>query len=246
MGTHLTSMQPRPGPPQVEPLGLAGPSLQQLHERGNQMWQQPLPVQHRETLSPNGRIAGPGIFNQQNAQGPSHDSQMDYQPSEQANSAAALAHQQEQRGVSQLQNAVSAATNGTPSRPTTMQASPGATQAPSLAQPGPGLSGLNSGAITPGQVGLEKRGPVEFNHAISYVNKIKVRDMKCPPKTQRTMKVVVGDLRTDLVQYRIDSQPSRRSTSNFLRSSKLTSESQSRFKMSMLKLPSSLAPLLIF
>jgi paired amphipathic helix protein Sin3a len=26
------------------------------------------------------------------------------------------------------------------------------------------------------QPGLEKRGPVEFNHAISYVNKIKVRE----------------------------------------------------------------------
>jgi len=26
----------------------------------------------------------------------------------------------------------------------------------------------------------EKRGPVEFNHAISYVNKIKVSTAQCP------------------------------------------------------------------
>jgi paired amphipathic helix protein Sin3a len=99
---------------------------------------------------------------------------MDYQQTEQANSAAALAHQQEQRGVSQLQNAVSAATNGTPTRPSMMQVSPGSGQPANLAQPVSGLSAINSGTMTPGQVGLEKRGPVEFNHAISYVNKIKV------------------------------------------------------------------------
>jgi len=172
MGTHLTSMQP---PRQVDQVGLPGPSLQQLHERDRQVWpNQSLPVQHQETLSPNGRLAGPGIFNQQNAQGASHESQMEYQQSEQTNSAAALAHQQEQRGVSQLQNAVSAATNGPPSRPAIMQVSPQGGQPTNLAQPVSGLPGISSGTMTPGQVGLEKRGPVEFNHAISYVNKIKV------------------------------------------------------------------------
>lgn len=66
--------------------------------------------------------------------------------------AAAAAHQQQQRGVSQLTNAV--ATLGHPPRNT---------QTPTPGQ------GMNNG-----QPGLEKRGPVEFNHAISYVNKIKV------------------------------------------------------------------------
>lgn len=65
-------------------------------------------------------------------------------------------HQQQQRGVSQLTSAV--ATLGHPPRNT---------QTPT---PG-GQPGMNGGA----QPGLEKRGPVEFNHAISYVNKIKVR-----------------------------------------------------------------------
>ena len=48
-----------------------------------------------------------------------------------------------------------------------MQISPGLGQPANLAQSG-GLGGL------PGQQGDMKRGPVEFNHAISYVNKIKV------------------------------------------------------------------------
>ncbi|KAL8720502.1 MAG: hypothetical protein Q9225_002655 [Loekoesia sp. 1 TL-2023] len=85
--------------------------------------------------------------------------------------AASLVHQQEQ-GVSNLSHAVSAVTpNGTPSRYTLAQASPTGGSTGSLNQasiisnpPGPSL--------TPG---LEKRGPVEFNHAIGYVNKIKNR-----------------------------------------------------------------------
>ena len=72
-------------------------------------------------------------------------------------------HQQEQRGVSSLQNAVSAATNGTAR--TVMAVSP----AP------PTTFGQPSGLFP--QSGDLKRGPVEFNHAISYVNKIKVSRM---------------------------------------------------------------------
>ncbi|PVI03678.1 hypothetical protein DM02DRAFT_611980 [Periconia macrospinosa] len=81
-------------------------------------------------------------------------------------SAATIAHQQEQRGVSQLQNAVSAAATGR------------AIMSPngdvSAALPGQALNGIAQGAQM-GGVGAEKRGPVEFNHAISYVNKIKNR-----------------------------------------------------------------------
>ena len=87
--------------------------------------------------------------------------------------AALIAHQQEQRGVSHLSNAVTAvATNGAQGRHPMAQISPGGGQVTSLGQAAVGLNvaALNSSS----QLGLEKRGPVEFNHAIGYVNKIKV------------------------------------------------------------------------
>jgi paired amphipathic helix protein Sin3a len=83
-------------------------------------------------------------------------------------SNAALVHQQEQRGVSLLQNAVLAATTSNAGRPTAMmQISPGLSQPASLAQ-------SSSMAGLPGQQADMKRGPVEYDHAISYVNKVKV------------------------------------------------------------------------
>ena len=87
--------------------------------------------------------------------------------------AALIAHQQEQRGVSHLSNAVSAvATNGAQGRHPMAQISPGGGQVTGLGQ---AAGGLNTPALSQGtQLGLEKRGPVEFNHAIGYVNKIKV------------------------------------------------------------------------
>ena len=88
--------------------------------------------------------------------------------------AATLAHQQEQQGVSQLQNAVTAATNGGQVRPSMMQESPSGESAMTLGQAVAGLSNGVVGAPLAAQLGMEKRGPVEFNHAISYVNKIKV------------------------------------------------------------------------
>jgi len=74
---------------------------------------------------------------------------------------AAAAHHQQQRGVSQLTNAV--ATLGNPPRNA---------QTPT---PGGNLNGPGA------QSGMEKRGPVEFNHAISYVNKIKVSRARFVP-----------------------------------------------------------------
>ena len=70
----------------------------------------------------------------------------------------AAIHQREQRGVSSLQNAVSAATNGSRA---------------AIASPAPQGTFGQGGGLFPGAGDL-KRGPVEFNHAISYVNKIKV------------------------------------------------------------------------
>ncbi|CAK4033378.1 Paired amphipathic helix pst1 [Lecanosticta acicola] len=70
-------------------------------------------------------------------------------------------HQQEQRGVITLQSAVSAAAGGAGLR---AGISPRATPMPA------GDGGAGAEGVAP-----EKRGPVEFNHAISYVNKIKNR-----------------------------------------------------------------------
>ncbi|KAK5172209.1 Transcriptional regulatory protein sin3 [Saxophila tyrrhenica] len=76
-------------------------------------------------------------------------------------------HQQEQRGVNSLQNAVSAATAAGGGLRAGI--SPRATPLPGQQDANPMADGQA------GQAGMEKRGPVEFNHAISYVNKIKNR-----------------------------------------------------------------------
>ena len=84
-------------------------------------------------------------------------------------SDALLAQQQGQRGVSNLVSAASS--NLGPDRGIPPQMSPGTSQAMLL---GPSGMALNNAAIPNNQLGMEKRGPVEFNHAIGYVNKIKV------------------------------------------------------------------------
>lgn len=124
-------------------------------------------MQHQASMaqySPNAQPAHLSTYSQHQA--PAAEVAYDsHQEQEAAN--AALVHQQEQRGVSQLQSAVSAATNGTTGRGQMMQISPSSGQSGTLVQQvGQGLM--------PGQPGDMKRGPVEFNHAISYVNKIKV------------------------------------------------------------------------
>lgn len=87
--------------------------------------------------------------------------------------AAGNAHEQEQRGVSQLSNAVSVVTtNGIPRHGVVQGSSPGG-QANGLHQISVGLNSVNSTPNAGTQSNLEKRGPVEFNHAIGYVNKIK-------------------------------------------------------------------------
>ncbi|KFZ12049.1 hypothetical protein V501_04409 [Pseudogymnoascus sp. VKM F-4519 (FW-2642)] len=75
--------------------------------------------------------------------------------------AAVNAHQQEQRGVSQLQSAIATATGHPVAR--------------NALTPTPTAQGAGMNGAAAQQPGVEKRGPVEFNHAISYVNKIKNR-----------------------------------------------------------------------
>lgn len=115
-------------------------------------------------------MMGPGMYGQQGAQGQPQDHPYEYPNQQEQQVAATMAHQQDQRGVSQLQGAVSAATGL--GRPSMMQVSPG--QGNSLTQPMNNLVGIGSRVLQGSQADLNKRGPVEFNHAISYVNKIKV------------------------------------------------------------------------
>jgi paired amphipathic helix protein Sin3a len=102
-----------------------------------------------DVFSPQNQNAAPA-YGQAPAQHSTYEAQQ---------AAAAAAHQQQQRGVSQLTSAV--ATLGHPGPPRNAQ----------TPTPG-GQPGMNGGGAQ-----LEKRGPVEFNHAISYVNKIKVRSI---------------------------------------------------------------------
>ncbi|KAL9049653.1 MAG: hypothetical protein Q9162_007114 [Coniocarpon cinnabarinum] len=74
------------------------------------------------------------------------------------NNDAFLAHQQEERGVTQLQNAVSAAQRMSP-----------------IVASADGANGATNGTAANQQSAERRNGPVEFNHAISYVNKIKNR-----------------------------------------------------------------------
>lgn len=162
---------------ELGPSGGLHPGRPDYYDQSRPGWQQ---AQHQPqqggippSYSPGARMMGPGIYGQQGQNQP-QDAHYEYQSQqEQQASAAALAHQQQERGVSQLQSAVSAAAGGA-GRPSMMQASPGAAQGPGITQPMSSLAGIGSGMLQGSQTDLNKRGPVEFNHAISYVNKIKV------------------------------------------------------------------------
>lgn len=141
------------------------------------------PAPHHEedglgTALPNARSGGHSLFAGQANMG--SETGTTYGGDDQGE-AALIAHQQEQRGVSHLSNAVSAvATNGVQGRHPMAQISPGGGQVTGLGQ---AAVGLNNSALTPSsQLGLEKRGPVEFNHAIGYVNKIKVSTPEPPSR----------------------------------------------------------------
>lgn len=170
MGTTVQAMPaPRPISPRAAPPtqdgNQDGPPFNAAANRPtNGSWTpqsgHPPPMAH----SPGGRPIGPAGFSAQMGQQPTI-AQLEAQAREQA-----LAHQQDQRGVSQLQSAVSAAAGDGLSRPALM--SPSGGSAGSMPHP-------DMAAVGPdGQpLGHEKARPqVEFNHAISYVNKIKVCD----------------------------------------------------------------------
>jgi paired amphipathic helix protein Sin3a len=146
----LIHPMPQPQPPRSHPDGDVGQDSLRPHNGAST----PTPGQFAgRALSPGGRAIGA-------AQPPHLASLEAVRQQEQQQSM----HQQEQRGVSSLQNAVSAATSGG------LRAgiSPRATPLPGQQDPGAMVDGQQ------GHAGMEKRPVVEFNHAISYVNKIKV------------------------------------------------------------------------
>ncbi|KAJ5310760.1 uncharacterized protein N7443_003221 [Penicillium atrosanguineum] len=185
-GTNTLSM-PRAGRPfetvteTTAPSGGLGPhGRAEYYDQSRPGWQQGQQQQQGQqhgapgSYSPGSRMMAPGMY-QQEGQGPAQDPHYAYQ-SQEAQGASALSHQQDHRGVAQLQGAASAASGM--GRPGMMQVSgPGGNA--SLTQPLNSLAGVG-GMLQGGHADLNKRGPVEFNHAISYVNKIKNRFSSAP------------------------------------------------------------------
>ncbi|KAK2740745.1 Transcriptional regulatory protein sin3 [Myotisia sp. PD_48] len=188
-GTDTITMQPGPRPSlssgdSGQPAAPIQAGRPEYYDQARGGWPHGI-VQQPQQVGPSGPAGSYSpknrlmpMYAQQPGPGPVRDSQYEY-PSHhdhQQATEAALVHQQEQRGVSQLQNAVSAATSG---RQSMMQLPAGHT--PNQAQQVNSLAGLGaSGVLSAGQVDASKRGPVEFNHAISYVNKIKNRFSDSP------------------------------------------------------------------
>ncbi|KAI9835740.1 MAG: hypothetical protein M1819_001918 [Sarea resinae] len=200
MGTTVSSMTTGLRPPVEPPSGPSitngsGPAGRQgYYEQQSRVqgggWQQqpppppPQPPQQRPAngpegmYSPGGRPVGGPALGAQTGPVQNQNSQLEGQAYREQQAAAHAAHtasiaQQEQRTISQLQNAISASNSGPQGRPPVMQASPPDGPSTPLNH-GAGMNGTGPGSQA-GQVGMEKRGPVEFNHAISYVNKIKNR-----------------------------------------------------------------------
>lgn len=165
MGTVVPSMgstmRPSSNPHQLQMDGLSndtesfdGPNDSARWQRGNEQ---------AESLFANRSHPGPPFGQQNGAMGDERRSPFPGSSNRDSDfvNEVLLARQQESQGVSQLHEAaVSAATAMSP-----LPESAGVLAG--------GLSGILAGQQ--GGLGMEKRGPVEFNHAISYVNKIKNR-----------------------------------------------------------------------
>ncbi|KAL3494016.1 hypothetical protein BJX62DRAFT_55289 [Aspergillus germanicus] len=205
-------------PSDIPPSSGLGPhGRPDYYEHSRPGWQQqpqPQPQQAQSSLagsySPGSRMLGAGMFGQQSSQSHPQDSHYDYpgQQDQQASAAAsAMAHQQDQRGVSQLQGAASAASAGLGRAALLgVSAAPGAA---SLTQPMNSLAGVGSNMLQGSQADLNKRGPVEFNHAISYVNKIKNRFASRPEIYKQFLEILqtyqreskpIGDVYTQVTQ----------------------------------------------
>ncbi|KAJ5124885.1 Histone deacetylase interacting [Penicillium bovifimosum] len=182
-GTNTLSM-PRAGrpfetitnpPPSSDPHGRSDLYRDQSRagwQQGQQQDQQQGPAPG--SYSPGSRMMG---MYPQDGPGPAQDHHYGYPTQQEQQAASAMTHQQDHRGVAQLQGAASAASAGL-ARSSLMGVS-GAGPNASLTQPMNNLAGVGTGMLQ-GAQDLNKRGPVEFNHAISYVNKIKNRFSSAP------------------------------------------------------------------
>ena len=172
-GVHVLEIGGQPGP-----QGSYRDGVQPNGEWPQQQQENSAPVSENP-FSSGGRHGTLSLFSPHANLGQSNGIPYDRDEQPTNSDSATVAHQQEQRGVSNLSNAVSAvATNEVQSRPSLAQVSPSAEQAPGLSQMASGISGVIGSALASGnQLGMEKRGPVEFNHAIGYVNKIKVKNL---------------------------------------------------------------------
>ncbi|EEH46498.2 transcriptional regulator SIN3 [Paracoccidioides brasiliensis Pb18] len=207
-GTNTISMQSAVRP-SLEATGDAAPSggpvppaATDYYDQSRAGWQQqpaqgqqpqpisrmnlgPSPYSPKSHIMPSGIYGGKqGVQNQPQEPGYEYPGQQDQQAS---SNAATIAHQQEQRGVSQLQSAVSAAT-ATSGRSSGLNM--GSMQTPGPNQPINSLAGLGSGVLQGVQGDMSKRGPVEFNHAISYVNKIKNRFADSPDTYKQFLEIL--------------------------------------------------------
>ncbi|KAL3438750.1 hypothetical protein BDV09DRAFT_159592 [Aspergillus tetrazonus] len=216
-GTNTLSM-PRArhtldGPSDLAPPAGLGPhGRPDYYEHSRPGWQQQQPQSQQPqggfSDSPGARMMG-GLFPQQAGQGQPQDHHYEYtgQQEQPAPAGAAVAtHGQDQRGVSQLQGAASAASAGL-GRASLLGAGP-SSQGPSMTQPMNNLAGVGSGVLQGSQADL-KRGPVEFNHAISYVNKIKNRFSSRPEIYKQFLEILqtyqreskpIGDVYTQVTQ----------------------------------------------
>lgn len=179
MGTTVSSMPAARPLGSPRPLGINGnivnPNERALFDaQGRMNWaphQQATVGAQDSGFSPEGRNGVNGAQLGYPAQGgpTSHAPHSPESYREQQAQSAAI-HQQEQRNVAHLQNAASQASAGVlPGRG--LLSSPGDGITPLQAHL---MNGASPGAQQAMVNGDQKRGPVEFNHAISYVNKIKV------------------------------------------------------------------------
>ncbi|KAI9727948.1 MAG: Transcriptional regulatory protein sin3 [Chrysothrix sp. TS-e1954] len=166
MGTTVSPMGTALPPPRghVQPEPDDGASFDSGVHDGNALWQAPRPNDQVNGHS-NGLDRIQDVMQQAITQGNSRMSPYSHRATRQhedhmAQTSAALeVHQEEQRRVQHLQNAVVAAA-GDPIARQMESSTPTA------------MSNGLAGQLGPG---MERKGPVEFNHAISYVNKIKNR-----------------------------------------------------------------------
>ena len=160
-----TTVNPMPAPRPLSPPRVPGPNGAAPSAVDRPFWQhqQPAGAPVDPRFSPDGRqnMAQPAF----GAHG-APTSHPTHSPEAFRQAEAAAIHRVEQQNVTQLGNAAAAASAREMSGRGGLMSSPGDVPLP------PALNGAGAPMMVNG--GMEKRGPVEFNHAISYVNKIKV------------------------------------------------------------------------